>query len=112
MTKAHYGDVITIINTRGGSDYKIGDVFEVDMRASYMGACDDDTLMTTCGKVIMDDEYEILEYNSPVHAEDIVREYLSKSNDQILSEFKWGSEGLGSFGKFMNNLRRVLKNKI
>lgn len=112
MVKAHYGDVIAIINASEGSDYKVGDVFEVDMRASYMGACDDDTLMTTCGKVIMDDEYEILEYNSTVHAEDIVREYLSKNNGQLLSEFKWGGEGEGSFSKFMNNLRRVLANKI
>ena len=112
MAKAHYGDVIRITNVLEDSNYKVGDIFEVDMRASYMGACDDDSLMTTCEKVIMDSEYEILEYNSTVHAEDVVREYLSKSDDKLLSEFKWGSEGAGSFGKFMNNLRRVLKNKI
>ena len=105
--KAHYGDMIKIVKPNENSECKVGDVFEVDMRASYMGACDDDSLMTTCEKMIMDDEYEILEYNSPVHAEDIVREYLSKSNDQILSEFKYGSEGVSSFYKFMNNLRRT-----
>lgn len=53
MTKAHYADVIVIKNAREGVKYKNGDVFEVDIRQSYMGSCDDNCLMTTCEKVIM-----------------------------------------------------------
>ena len=105
--KAHYGDIIKIVKPNENSEYKVGDVFEVDMRASYMGACDDDSLMTTCEKMIMDDEYEILEFNSPIHAKVIVRDYLSKSNDQLLSEFKCGSDGASSFYRFMNSLRKT-----
>lgn len=112
MVKAHYGDIIIITKLGDRSDYKFGDVFEVDMRASYLVACDDNTLMTTCKKVIMDDEYEILEYNNTVHAKKVVHEYLAKSDDQLLSEFKWGSEGEGSFGAFMSNLRRVLDGNL
>lgn len=38
-----------------------------------------------------------------------LNEYLKLSNGQLLSKFKWGSEGEGHFSKFMRLVRNVTR---
>jgi hypothetical protein len=56
--KAVSGDLIRVIKAFD-EPYSVGDIMEVDMRQSDMGACDDDMLMTTEGYVLQDGEYVI-----------------------------------------------------
>lgn len=34
-------------------------------------------------------------------------EYLSKTNERLLNDFKWGSQGYGEFSEFMNLVRNM-----
>jgi len=58
IEKAYSGDLIEVIKTFDES-YSVGDILEVDMRMSNMGACDDNTVCTTEGYFLHDSEYKI-----------------------------------------------------
>ncbi|WEG18588.1 hypothetical protein PQ478_08900 [Alkalihalophilus pseudofirmus] len=57
MVKAYSGDLIQVIEPC--DSYSVEDILEVDCRSSDMGACDDNTVHTTCDLVLFDNEYKI-----------------------------------------------------
>jgi len=104
--KAYSGDVIEIIKEVVGRA-QIGDIHTVDMRQSDMGACDDNVLMTETELVLYDDEYKIIEKNNKIHDKLELENYLDKTNNQLLHDFKWGSQGESDFMKFMRLVRKL-----
>ncbi|MCX2820163.1 MULTISPECIES: hypothetical protein [Bacillus] len=38
-------------------------------------------------------------------------EYLSKTNERLLNDFTWGSQGYGEFSEFMNLVRNMRAQK-
>lgn len=107
MEKAYSGDVIKIIKPDEEADYEVGQLFTVDLRVSDLGASDDDMVMTIDEEYILDEEYEIIEWNNPIHSENVIKKYLKRTNDELLSEFKWGSQGRSSFTLFMKHIRKL-----
>lgn len=72
--KAESGDFIKVIADEENQRYKVGDILEVDMRASSMGACDDDSVFTVNGHCLLDSEYVI--HKSLYPSEEKLREQL------------------------------------
>ena len=77
IEKAYSGDLIKITKAFDES-YKIGDILEVEMRQSDMGACDDDMLVTTEGYIVQDGEYLIFKV-----AEKVVLQVTNKQIEEI-----------------------------
>ena len=63
---------------------------------------------TQCYKILVDGEYEVEEYLSKESTIDKLNKYLELSNGQLLSKFKWGSEGEGEFSSFMRLVRHIV----
>jgi hypothetical protein len=40
-----------------------------------------------------------------------INDYLSKSNLELLTDFKWGIQGQNDFGQFMNLVRKLKRLK-
>lgn len=73
-SKAESGDFIEIISVGPGDEYNVGDIFEVDLRFSSMGACDDNSLMTVEEHVVSDHQYVI--HKSRYPSEDELRKQV------------------------------------
>lgn len=106
MGKAYSGDIIEVTKEIVGRA-SAGEIHTVDMRQSDMGACDDNVLMTDTELFLYDDEYRIVEKVNSIHDRIALNNYLGKTNDQLLAEFKWGSQGEGEFGLFMKCIRKL-----
>lgn len=85
--KAESGDFIQITVADESRDYRIGDIFEVDMRMSAMGACDDDCLMTVEEHVVFDEQYVIHKRRYPSE-NDLKNQLLQKVESMSFDELK------------------------
>lgn len=94
MKKAYGGDLIRITKAFD-EPYSVGDILEVDLRQSDMGACDDNVLMTTEGYIVNDGDYEI--FKAAVR---VVGQYTDKQVADIMKLLKTSdplrSEGIAS----------------
>lgn len=86
LVKAESGDFIQITQVTIADNFEIGDIFQVDMRASSMGACEDDSLMTVEEHVVTDDQYIIHKRRYPSEEglrQDIVKKVGTLSFAQL-----------------------------
>ena len=108
MDKACSGDLIIIKKLHGGDEFSVGDIMEVDMRESDLGACDDYYLMTIDGHFVSDDQYEILRKNNYYHTKLELEKYLQQSDCELFKMFK-KDDGIEGFMKFMSIVRECVR---
>lgn len=80
-SRAESGDFIEIISVGTGDEYNVGDIFEVDLRFSSMGACDDNSLMTVEEHVVSDHQYVI--HKSRYPSEDELRNQVLEKVEKL-----------------------------
>lgn len=105
MSKAYSGDII-LVEYEDGTEK----LYTVDMRLSDMGACDEevDCVIIDEENSFYDNEYTLIKKVNNYHFREKIKTYLDKSNEKLLADFKWGSQGEGEFNHFLNLVRRLI----
>lgn len=98
--RAYSGDIIQIKAT--------GELAEVDMRTSDMGAIDReyDSAITVSGDIYCDEEYDIYERRSRTHFRKQMNEYLNMSDKELYETLK---ESENRFAEFMKHVRTFIR---
>lgn len=105
VQKAYSGDLIKVTKAFD-EPYNVGDVLEVDFRQSDMGACDDNTLMTTEGYFLQDGDYTIYKAQ-----ERVIQHVTDKQIEAVKDVYKRACEAQSSvpFDEFDGAEIRAIK---
>lgn len=106
INKAYSGDIVLVEYEDGTSKE-----YEVDMRLSDMGACDEevDCVVIDEDNSFYDNEYTLIKKVNRYHFWKEMQGYLDKRNSNLLHDFKNGESGVTDFDNFMILVRKLIK---